>query len=111
MCPSGMLRVGRQRVQRQRASERDEQGWWGGGMLPSSAVFRFWDGCPLALQPGGRGAWLSFRPGGVCVCVSDPLFWWGRPLSPPLGAAQTPRHLQRHCKRASAGGSADCIRA
>lgn len=39
--------------------------------------------CPLALQPGGRGAWLSFRPGGVCVCVSDPLFWWGRPLSPP----------------------------
>lgn len=29
----------------------------------------------------------------------------------PLGAPQTPRHLQRHCKRASAGGSADCIRA
>lgn len=82
MCPSGMLRVGRQRVQRQRVLERDEQGWWGGHAAFFLRVsFLGW--CPLALQPGGRGAWLSFRPGGVCVCVSDPLFWWGRPLSPP----------------------------
>lgn len=110
MCPSGMLRVGRQRVQRQRVLEKGRARVVGGHAAFFLRVsFLGW--CPLALQPGGRGAWLSFRPGGVCVCVSDPLFWWGRPLSPPLGAAQTPRHLQRHCKRASAGGSADCIRA
>lgn len=78
---TGMLRVGRQRVQFLRVLERDEQ-WGVGGMLPSSSVFRFWDGAGWGLQPGGRGAWLSFRSGG-CACVSDPLFWWGRPLSPP----------------------------
>lgn len=55
----------------------------GGGHAAFFLRVSFLDGCPLALQPGGRGAWLSFGPGGVCVCVSDPLFWWGRPLSPP----------------------------
>ena len=98
------------------------------GMLPLGVSF--WDGAFLVLQPGGRGACLSFRPGGVfgslsaerggvVVCgvlpqggivraSSSSLCLGGR--TPP-GAAQTPRHLQRHCKRASAGGSADCIRA
>lgn len=57
-----LLRVGRQRVQFLRASERDEQG--GGGHAAFFLRVSFWDGCPLALQPGGRGAWLSFRPGG-----------------------------------------------
>lgn len=97
-------------------------------MLPLGVSF--WDGAFLVLQPGGRGACLSFRPGGVfgslsaerggvVVCgvlpqggivraSSSSLCLGGR--TPP-GAAQTPRHLQRHCKRASAGGSADCIRA
>lgn len=43
-----------------------------GGMLPSSSVFRFWTGAFLVLQPGGRGACLSFRPGGCLVP------WWKR---------------------------------
>lgn len=56
------------------------RGWGACCLLPPLFVL---DGYRMGLQPGGRGAWLSFRPGGVCVCVSDPLFWWGRPLSPP----------------------------
>lgn len=93
-------------------------------MLPLGVSF--WDGAGWGLQPGGRGACLSFRPEGVFGSLVEKAGWsvgcslrgasygllpfsaWG---STPPGAAQTPRHLQRHCKRASAGGSADCIRA
>ena len=35
------------------------------GMLPLGVSF--WDGAFLVLQPGGRGACLSFRPGGCSV--------------------------------------------
>lgn len=108
MCPSGMLRVGRQRVQFLRASERDEQ-WGVGGMLPSSSVVR---SGMVSDGAAARRAWgvAVVQIGGVCVCVGPTILVGTAPLS-PLGAAQTPRHLQRHRKRASAGGSADCIRA
>lgn len=54
-------------------------------------------GCSALSLSHGRGG-VVFRPFFFCRGGSR-------------GAAQTPRHLQRHRKRASAGGSADCIRA
>ena len=39
-------------------------------MLPLGVSF--WDGAGWGLQPGGRGACLSFRPGGCSVP------WWKR---------------------------------
>lgn len=39
-------------------------------MLPLGVSF--WDGAGWGLQPGGRGACLSFRPGGCLVP------WWKR---------------------------------
>ena len=38
-------------------------------MLPLGVSF--WDGAFLALQPGGRGACLSFRPGGCSVLSAE----------------------------------------
>lgn len=98
-----------------------------GGMLPSSSVFRFWDGCPLALQPGGRGAWLSFRPGGSNLveevrkgCSALSLSREGafvfRPFFFCWGGSPSVQHRPRVTYSGTAkgpllGGSADCIRA
>lgn len=75
-----LLRVGRQRVQRQRVLERDEQG--GGGHAAFFLRCSFWTGTGWGCSPEGVGRGCR-SDRGVCACVSDPLFWWGRPLSPP----------------------------
>lgn len=69
MCLPGMLLRSRASAGAAcwRASERDEQG--GACCL---SVFRSGMGAFLVLQPGGRGACLSFRPGGCLVP------WWKR---------------------------------
>lgn len=104
-----------------RASERDEQGGacclsvFRSGMVPDGGCSP--EGVGRVCRSDQRGCSVPWwkRRGGLwgapsgghraCCSLSLP---GGR--TPP-GAAQTPRHLQRHCKRASAGGSADCIRA
>lgn len=54
----------------QRAGGHQRKGRARRGMLPLGVSF--WDGAGWGLQPGGRGACLSFRPGGCLVP------WWKR---------------------------------
>lgn len=64
--PSGMLRVGRQRVQRQRVLERDEQ-WVGHAALLSCS---FWTGTGWGCSPEGVGRGCRSDRGGPT--------WWKR---------------------------------
>ena len=77
---------------------------WGVSVVQTRGVFG-----SLAAERGGVVVCGVLPQGGIVRASSSSLCLGGR-RTPP-GAAQTPRHLQRHCKRASAGGSADCIRA
>lgn len=83
MCPSGMLRVGRQRVQRQRVLERDEQGWWGGhAAFFLRCSFLGW----VSFSAAARRAWgvAVVQTGGcVRVCVGPTILVGTAPLSPP----------------------------
>lgn len=122
MClPGECCVVGRQRVQRagghQKGTSKEGHaasrcfvlGWcrmgaaarraWGVSVVQTRGVFG------SLVEKAGWSVGCSLR-GASCMLL--PFSAWG---STPPGAAQTPRHLQRHCKRASAGGSADCIRA
>lgn len=126
MCPSGrMLRVGRQRVQHRRVPEKENEqrgacclSLFVSGLVPDGAAARRAWGVAVVQTVGGSNLWWKRRggsglwgaPSGASyILLLSPFFLPGGKAS--RGAAQTPRHLQRHRKRASAGGSADCIRA
>ena len=84
-------------------------------MLPLGVSF--WDGAFLVLQPGGRGACLSFRPGGCSVLSRRrEAGWWSVGCSlrgasyglPPLLSAwggRTPPLVQ-HRPRVTYSGTA-----